>query len=60
MKNDNVKKYLEEIKKSGKFDAEYSDIFIKAVSDDTDGESVARVLNESIEKRYEQNQKNNP
>ena len=59
MKTNNISKYLEQIKLSGKFDLDYIDCLFKSLDNKYDGAYIAKNVIEVIEKRYDKNKKNN-
>lgn len=59
MKNDKVKIYLNTIKSSGSFDYEYLDCLIKGLEQNMEGNYIAQDVIAIINKRYDENKKNN-
>lgn len=59
MKNNNIKDYLEQIISSGKLDLDYLNCLIKGLEDKHIGAYIAQNILEIIQKRYDENQKNN-
>lgn len=59
MNNDNVKNYLEQIKLSGKFDGEYVECLIKSLDQPANKYDPSQTIITAIEKRYDQNKKDN-
>lgn len=53
-----IKKYLDTLKKEGKYDKEFIDILAVCNKDDEDGEIVAEKILQVINKRYVEDKKN--
>lgn len=53
----NVKKYLEQIKSSNKFDKEYVDCLIRSIEESDDKYDPSQAIIALIKKRYDKNKK---
>jgi hypothetical protein len=53
-----IKKYLDDLRKEGKYDNEFIDILTVGNEQDEDGEVIAAKIMESINKRYAESKKN--
>lgn len=59
MKNDKVKNYLEQIKSSQKFDEEYLECLVKGLNENMEGAYIASDIIAIMDKRYDENKKDN-
>lgn len=59
MKNDKVKNYLEQIRISKKFDKEYLDCLVMGLDRNMEGTYIAQDIIAIMDKRYDENKKNN-
>lgn len=57
MKNDNVKKYLEQINKSKQFDKDYLKCLIEGLDQNLEGTYIANNIIAIMDKRYDENKK---
>ncbi len=58
MSDNNVKKYLEQLKAKGKYDGEFIDVLVASDINDDDWSVTATKLSEVIDRRYVENKKN--